>query len=128
VLQALKHEIYHDSALARFLITRAVFNQTQIGNYFFWHLKACQQLPAYKERFDVVLEVYLRHCSGFRENLRLQNVLFNKLKVIAVELKTVKDTKRQQWLAEKLQHLGSTLPTSFQIPTNCRSVSGASQL
>jgi hypothetical protein len=120
LVQALKHEINHDSALARFLIARCIYNPSQLGNYFFWYLKACTQIQDYKERFEVVLEVYLRYTSSFRDSLRNQASLFTKLTAIATELKTVKDTRRRQWLEEKLRTMEQA-PT-WQIPINCNMV------
>jgi len=37
--QVLKYEAWHDSALARLLITRALRSPTRVGNVLFWHLK-----------------------------------------------------------------------------------------
>jgi hypothetical protein len=76
----------------------------------------------YKERFEVVLEVYLRYTSSFRDSLRNQAILFNKLTAIAVELKTMKDARRKQWLEEKLRALSSELTATWQIPINCNMV------
>jgi len=39
LVQAVKVEPYHDSALARFLIDRSVANPDRIGHFFFWYLK-----------------------------------------------------------------------------------------
>ena len=37
--QVLKYEPHHDSALARFLLKRALNSKDIIGHSFFWHLK-----------------------------------------------------------------------------------------
>ena len=37
--QVLKYEPYHDSALARFLVRRALNSTHKVGHYFYWHLK-----------------------------------------------------------------------------------------
>ncbi|CAF4364062.1 unnamed protein product, partial [Adineta steineri] len=36
IVQAVKNEPYHDSALARFLLKRSLLNQ-QVGHFFYWH-------------------------------------------------------------------------------------------
>jgi len=36
--QVLKHELHHDSALARFLLKKA-WQNTKIAHAFYWHLK-----------------------------------------------------------------------------------------
>lgn len=38
LIQALKHELYLDCDLVKFLLQRALNNQT-IGHYLFWHLR-----------------------------------------------------------------------------------------
>eukprot|EP00029_Vermamoeba_vermiformis_P008360 TRINITY_DN3889_c0_g1_i1.p1 TRINITY_DN3889_c0_g1~~TRINITY_DN3889_c0_g1_i1.p1 ORF type:complete len:1634 (-),score=443.27 TRINITY_DN3889_c0_g1_i1:6-4907(-) len=118
LVQALKHEYNHDSMLARFLIIKAVFNQTQLGHYFFWLMKAClSKVSPYRERYAVVLEVYLRFCGRFRQDLKCQCFLYNKLTDIATSLKTVKDKKKALlFLREQLETLQFQLPEQVQIP------------
>lgn len=120
LVQALKHELDHDSFLARFLIIRAIYNPFKLGNYFFWYLKASLLQTAYRERFEVVLEVYLRYCGSFRQNLGSQLILFRKIHSAAVELKTLKESRRKPFLDDKLEHLGVESP--FQIPIGHRHV------
>lgn len=113
LVQSLKHEVSHDSALARFLLVRALFNQHQIGHYFYWHLKACLTMPIFRERFSLVLEVYLRYSSSFRNDLYTQTILYNKLITVATELKTLKDpSKRVPFLHAALTNIqsGTELP------------------
>jgi phosphatidylinositol-4,5-bisphosphate 3-kinase len=38
--QVLKYEAYHESALARLLVRRALRSPARVGHYLFWHLKA----------------------------------------------------------------------------------------
>lgn len=131
LVQSLKHELSHDSALARFLLVRALFNQTQIGHYFYWHLKACMTMPVYRDRFSLVLEVYLRYCSSFRQELLTQTLIYNRLISVATELKLIKDpTKRIPFLHNCLYQIASTglgtkdgpiipMPPTFQLPISC---------
>lgn len=70
----LKHESHHDSALARFLLRRALKNK-KIGHSFFWHLKAELHLTQVAQRFVLLLEAYLRGCDDHRQELSKQNNL-----------------------------------------------------
>lgn len=60
--QALKFEPCHDSALARFLLKRAL-NNKRIGHFFFWYLKCELYNPLFTPRFGVLLEAYLKGCG-----------------------------------------------------------------
>ena len=82
LVQAVKNEPYHSSALARFLLKRAVLNQ-QIGHFFYWHAKAELKNPQYKVRFGLLLEAYLRYCGDYAEDLRRQVRTVDKLTYIA---------------------------------------------
>ncbi|XP_065917806.1 phosphatidylinositol 4,5-bisphosphate 3-kinase catalytic subunit gamma isoform-like isoform X3 [Dysidea avara] len=62
LVQALKFEINHDSALARFLLERALQNKL-IGHFFFWHSRCEAQNPQYTARYDTLLEAYLVGCG-----------------------------------------------------------------
>lgn len=122
LVQSLKHEHCHDSSLARFLIVRALFNQTQIGHSFFWHLKANLHDINYRERYLVVMDIYLRHCSKFRLELFVQNEFYNNLITIAQDLKKLKDaSKRKPFLHEQLENMKIN-SSRFQIPVNCNMV------
>jgi len=61
-MQALKFEPNHDSALARFLLRRALTNK-RIGHFFFWYLKCEMYNPQYTARFAVIMEAYLKACG-----------------------------------------------------------------
>jgi phosphatidylinositol-4,5-bisphosphate 3-kinase len=45
LIQVLKYEPHHDSALSRFLIERALRNRSRIGHAFFWHLRSEMHIP-----------------------------------------------------------------------------------
>ena len=61
-LQVLKFESYHDSALARFLLKRALHCK-KIGHFFYWYLRSEMDMPEFNQRFGVLLEAYLRGCG-----------------------------------------------------------------
>ncbi|XP_065178574.1 phosphatidylinositol 4,5-bisphosphate 3-kinase catalytic subunit gamma isoform-like isoform X2 [Sycon ciliatum] len=62
LVQTLKFEPYHDSALAYFLLERALQSK-RIGHNFYWFLRAEMDAPEYRERFGLLLEAYLRGCG-----------------------------------------------------------------
>ena len=70
--QALKYEARHDSALARFLLRRALCSPHVLGHQFFWSLRAEMHLPDVSERFGLLLEEYLRCCGPHAAELSLQ--------------------------------------------------------
>jgi phosphatidylinositol-4,5-bisphosphate 3-kinase len=81
--QCLKHEPYHDSPLARFLMERSLKSPYVIGHYFFWHLKAELHNPMWTERFALLLEEFLSHCGRYAQELRKQNGAVLKLQKVA---------------------------------------------
>ncbi|UJR15173.1 hypothetical protein I4U23_002134 [Adineta vaga] len=82
IVQAVKNEPYHDSALARFLLKRSLLNQ-QVGHFFYWHSRAELKNPQYKVRFGLLLEAYVRYCGEYAEDLGRQVRTVDKLTFIA---------------------------------------------
>lgn len=76
--QAVKHEPYHTSALALFLLTRA-WEHTTIGHTFYWFLKAEMHVPAVSERYTILLEIYLRGAKPHRQQLLKQQDVLSQL-------------------------------------------------
>jgi len=117
LVQALKHEIHHDSALSRFLIVRSICNLMTLGHQFYWYLKGCLAAQEYRERYEVILTEFLRYCDSFRAKLYEETLVYRDLTTIANEIKTINDNE------EKLTHLRSSLgklkfPDSFHVPIN----------
>jgi hypothetical protein len=72
LVQCVKGELYHDSALARFLLRRAV-GSPRIGQRLFWLLHAELQRDAWHAtRFGLMLEAYLRTAPLARMSLMRQ--------------------------------------------------------
>ena len=63
LVQVLKFESYHDSALARFLLERALKSKT-VGHYFYWFLRSEIGTHEYLQRFSILLEAYLNGCGA----------------------------------------------------------------
>ncbi|XP_069062280.1 phosphatidylinositol 4,5-bisphosphate 3-kinase catalytic subunit gamma isoform-like isoform X1 [Pleurodeles waltl] len=129
LVQALKFEAYHDSALARFLIRRALRSK-RLGHYFFWYLRSeISGSPCYHDRFAVILEAYLRGCRrSILQGFQKQVQLVEKLRRVATDIKKVlpergdlpanANTQLQEML------LSADLPTNFQVPFDPRIEAG----
>lgn len=124
LVQAVKFEPYHDSALARFLLKRALRSK-RIGHFLFWFLRSeIAQSMHYQQRYAVILEAYLRGCGEeMLQDFRKQVEITEALQKVAREIKQISAEKydisaqvvfqlRQK--LEGLQVLG--LPDSFKVP------------
>ncbi|XP_056312148.1 phosphatidylinositol 4,5-bisphosphate 3-kinase catalytic subunit gamma isoform isoform X1 [Danio aesculapii] len=124
LVQAVKFEPYHDSALARFLLKRALRSK-RIGHFLFWFLRSeIAQSMHYQQRYAVILEAYLRGCGEeMLQDFRKQVEITEALQKVAREIKQMSAEKydisaqvvfqlRQK--LEGLQVLG--LPDSFKVP------------
>ncbi|XP_030063346.1 phosphatidylinositol 4,5-bisphosphate 3-kinase catalytic subunit gamma isoform [Microcaecilia unicolor] len=125
MVQALKFEAYHDSALARFLIHRALRSK-QIGHFFFWYLRGeISGSPYYQDRFAVILEAYLRGCerSTLEEFLKQVEVV-EKLSRVATEIKKIlpETGDLPSHAASQLQKMLQSvdLPQNFKVPFDPR--------
>eukprot|EP01103_Thecamoeba_quadrilineata_P016510 TRINITY_DN5541_c0_g2_i1.p1 TRINITY_DN5541_c0_g2~~TRINITY_DN5541_c0_g2_i1.p1 ORF type:complete len:1076 (+),score=197.79 TRINITY_DN5541_c0_g2_i1:18-3245(+) len=116
--QVLKHEGYHDSALARFLLRRALANK-KIGHAFYWHLKSELHLPQIAERYILLLEAFLRGISLWnRKDLIRQDDLINKLNAAAERVKKASDKRAQ--LSADLKKINFSEP--YTLPLDQRMV------
>lgn len=124
LVQAVKFEPYHDSALARFLLKRGLGSK-RIGHYLFWFLRSeIAQSKHYQQRFAVILEAYLRGCGkamlqDFTKQVQVTEILHKvtmEIKSISAEKYDVTSQVITQ-LRQKLEKLqGSNLPESFRVP------------
>lgn len=80
--QVIKYEPYHDSALGRFLVRRAL-RSSRIGHIFFWYLRAEMHVPEIAERYGLLLEAYLRGVPNFRKELAKQTNMLSVLEETA---------------------------------------------
>jgi hypothetical protein len=114
--QVLKYEPYHDSALARFLLSRAVGNPPLIGHLFFWHLRSEMHLLEIYGRYGLLLEEYIRGCGTHREELRVQNEYLGKFASIADMIKVEPADTRLKVLRDGLDLV--SIPVPFKLPLN----------
>uniref|UniRef100_A0A669CT18 Phosphatidylinositol 4,5-bisphosphate 3-kinase catalytic subunit gamma isoform n=1 Tax=Oreochromis niloticus TaxID=8128 RepID=A0A669CT18_ORENI len=122
LVQAVKFEPYHDSALVRFLLKRALRSK-RIGHFLFWFLRSeIAQSKHYQQRYAVLLEAYLRGCGeNMLQDFRKQ--VTQALQKVTREIKTMSADKYDVTpqvvfqLRQKLENLQSSgLPESFRVP------------
>lgn len=113
--QVLKYEPYHDCALSRFLLHRALKNPL-IGHSFFWYLKSEMHVPEISERYGLLLEVYLRGCGGHMAELQKQNQVLKHLVRTANLIKGLKENERKETMHAELEKI--KFPQKFQLPLN----------
>lgn len=124
LVQAVKFEPYHDSALVRFLLKRALRSK-RIGHFLFWFLRSeIAQSMHYQQRYAVLLEAYLRGCGevmllDFKRQVETTEALqkiTREIKAIAADKYDVTAQVVFQ-LRQKLEMLQSSgLPASFRVP------------
>eukprot|EP01064_Diplonema_japonicum_P015114 TRINITY_DN22880_c0_g1_i1.p1 TRINITY_DN22880_c0_g1~~TRINITY_DN22880_c0_g1_i1.p1 ORF type:complete len:1152 (+),score=273.25 TRINITY_DN22880_c0_g1_i1:71-3457(+) len=125
LVQVLKYEPYHYSALARFLLRRSVKNPHQIGHAVFWHLKAEMSNPAVQERHGLLIEELLKRSPVIvRKGFEKQDALIEMLLRIGIDVKKDKkarerNTRIRQELDSKFEQLIND-DTVFTLPLDPR--------
>ncbi|KAL6059622.1 Phosphatidylinositol 4,5-bisphosphate 3-kinase catalytic subunit gamma isoform [Balamuthia mandrillaris] len=104
LVQVLKYEPHHNSALAHYLLKRALLDR-RIGHSFFWYLKSEMHVPEISERFSLLLEAYLRACGSHRSELKKQTALLKNLEYVANKIKDIKDSERLGVQREELANI-----------------------
>ena len=79
LIQTLKYDPYHDSALSGFIMKRALRNPSYIGHLFFWSLKAEVHIVEIRERYSLLIDEFLRGCGLYRKQLTQQHWVVTKL-------------------------------------------------
>ncbi|KAJ9443675.1 Phosphatidylinositol 3-kinase 2 [Diplonema papillatum] len=126
LVQVLKYEPYHYSALARLLLRRALANPHQIGHAVFWHLKAEMSNPLVQERHGLLIEEMLKRSPiSIRRNFEKQDALVEILLKIAVEVKEthVKARERNTFMRQNLDKRFAKIikpGTTFTLPLDPR--------
>ena len=116
LVQVLKFEPYHDSALGRFLLERALKSKT-VGHYFYWFLRSEMGTHEYLQRFSILLEAYLNGCGSdmidsFKKQVEFVTDVVTCSKRIKDEIEKPEYKKQQTQLISN--HTGSiTLPAVF---------------
>ena len=114
LIQVLKFEPYHDTALCRFLLRRAFINPYVCGHVLFWFLRSEQNIADEQHRCRVLLEQYLRNCGSHRTALGHQQFVIKKLENVALKVQEAASEDRMDVLQEELSAL--VFPRRFQLP------------
>lgn len=116
---ALKHEPYHFSPLAAFLVRRALRSRRQLGHRLFWLLRAEVHSEQHRERFGLMLEAIFRGCSrDERDELIRQHELNERLRDVAAAAQETKRDDRLGVLQAELRKVNERLQRSVALPLN----------
>ncbi|XP_001510027.3 phosphatidylinositol 4-phosphate 3-kinase C2 domain-containing subunit alpha [Ornithorhynchus anatinus] len=114
-VQALKYEIYLDSALVRFLLARALGN-IRIAHYLYWLLKDALHDAQFGVRYEHILGAFLSVGGrGLREELAKQTRLVQLLGVVAEKVRQASGSARQVVLQGGMERV-----QSFFLRNRCR--------
>lgn len=115
--QQLKFENHTDSALARFLLRRALANTRLIGHILFWQLQSEVYNLDVRVRFVVLLQIYIQHCGNHRVELGHQMFVMKRLETVAEKVKEG-ETKADRLVILRQLLTDINLPNQFQLPLN----------
>lgn len=115
--QQIKFENYADSALSRFLLRRSLKNMRLIGHMFFWQLQSEVCDVDVRERYTILLQIYIRNCDSHRVELGHQMFVMKRLEHVAETVKTG-ESKSERLSILKEQLRATVLPKEFQLPLN----------
>ncbi|XP_063294346.1 phosphatidylinositol 4-phosphate 3-kinase C2 domain-containing subunit alpha [Pelobates fuscus] len=118
-VQALRYEIYLDSALVRFLLSRALGN-IRIAHYLYWSLKDSLNDPYLGKRYEQILGALLSVCGkGLRSELEKQTRLTQVLGAVAEKVRQTSGSARQVALQEGMERVQLLFRKSFcRLPLN----------
>ena len=106
LVQALKYEPRHNSALATLLLERGYLSAA-VGNELYWALKSGMAYGDSPARFRAVMDAFLRGCGEGRNAILLQEEFLGALQTISREVKALRDNERLDHLRRRLR----TIPT-----------------
>ncbi|XP_072475709.1 phosphatidylinositol 4-phosphate 3-kinase C2 domain-containing subunit alpha isoform X5 [Notamacropus eugenii] len=114
-VQALKYEIYLDSSLVRFLLSRALGN-IRIAHYLYWLLKDALHDAQFGVRYEHILGAFLSiGGKGLREELLKQTKLVQLLGGVAEKVRQASGSARQVVLQRSMERV-----QSFFLKNKCR--------
>ena len=115
--QQLKFESFIDSALARFLLRRALLSTKVVGHIFFWLLQSEVYLADVSRRFTTLLQIYIKNCGKHRIALGHQMFVMKRLEHVA-QLVTKGESKKDRLDILKSELKKVTFPPEFCLPLN----------
>ena len=120
LVQAVKYEAYHNSALAQFLIKRSL-SSSSVCHFLFWHLKYYTGDMQFSQRFQIVLSGLLSACGRrMRSELQRQDRLIIELAAVSQKVKMCKESSRQYTLVKELEKIntGDFADFPVRLPIN----------
>ena len=120
LVQAVKYEAYHNSALAQFLIKRSL-SSSSVCHFLFWHLKYYTGDMQFSQRFQIVLSGLLSACGRrMRSELQRQDRLIIELATASQKVKMCKESSRQYTLVKELEKIntGDSADFPVRLPIN----------
>jgi phosphatidylinositol-4,5-bisphosphate 3-kinase catalytic subunit gamma len=116
LVQALRYEPYHDSALARLLMKRAIKSKWKIGHYFLWHLKSGLHELSVQIRFALILFVTLNNIGDYKLEFTKQIVACDVFTSVSADLAPMSREERRSNYKSLLSKASKHLPSSFILP------------
>ena len=117
LVQALKMEPCHDSALARFLLRRSIKNKAYVGHALYWGLQAEMHRPEAMERYGLLISIFLRHCGDYRNGIGHQCFFMQKLQNAQIKIKAMSSKQKQKAeMFKQIKLMADVLPESFKLP------------
>ncbi|XP_061856335.1 phosphatidylinositol 4-phosphate 3-kinase C2 domain-containing subunit alpha isoform X3 [Colius striatus] len=114
-VQALKYETYLDSALVKFLLTRAL-GSIRIAHYLYWLLKDTLYDTKFGVRYEQILGAFLSVCGKrLREELEKQTRLVQLFGMVAERVKQTSGSARQAALQNGMERV-----QLFFLKNKCR--------
>ena len=118
LVQALKYEPYHDSALSKFLVTSGI-RSPKVAHYLFWHLKYYTGDPQFSQRFQIVLGGILGTCGvAMKDQLSRQELMVKQLAEATKNVKEAKDSLRRRVLSQDLELVATDIDGCMRLPLN----------
>ena len=115
LVQAMKGEMYHDSALARFLIRRGLLSIAAVGLPLYWSITSELVDSVCSYRFGIFLQNFLKVCgTSNRQRFGHQAFITKRLSHVQNSVKKVKKEDRTKVLRELLHKI--IFPSSFSLP------------
>lgn len=124
LIQALKYELYDDSALARFLLRRGLSEPKFLGHQIFWQITSEAHISHIRQRFSAYLVNFLYGIGIYREEflkgykftkdlVNLNNIIRHKEKK-----KTLDGPEILKYFRKKLEDI--QIPEEFHLPMDPR--------
>ena len=116
LVQALKYESYHTSALSTFLITSAI-KSPKVAHFLFWHLKYYTADAQFSQRFQIILGGLLSVCgAAMKDQLSRQDLMVQQLAKTTLKLKQTKDNLRRNILSQDLDFVAVDIDSGLRLP------------